>query len=161
MSPAVLRWAARNGIGMQALDELRGLFGLHGGNLMPLPVTGTSEAAVQAVVRLEAARKGVRLFRNNVGALLDSRGVPVRYGLANDSKQVNDVVKSADLIGWRPLLIAPGHVGHYVGQFVSRECKAFDWHYTGNAHEQAQVAWAELVNAGGGDASFCTGEGTL
>ena len=107
MSPAVYQWAARHGVSLQALAELQAVFGMQGGHDLPPEVKGTSEAAVQAAVRLEAARKGVRLFRNNVGALVDSRGVPVRYGLANDSKQLNEVMKSADLIGWRPLLIEP------------------------------------------------------
>ena len=168
MSPAVYQWAVRHGVTMAALQELAGIFGMHGtppagceGHDLPPEVKGTSEAAVQAAVRLEAARKGVRLFRNNVGALIDSRGVPVRYGLANESKQVNEVMKSADLIGWRPLLIEQRHVGQCVALFVSRECKKVGWHYTGDDHEQAQLAWAQLVTSGGGDAAFCTGTGTL
>ena len=161
MSPAVHQWAVRHGVTMAALQELASLFGMHGGHDLPPEVKGTSKAAVQAAVRLEAARKGVRLFRNNVGALVDSRGVPVRYGLANESKQVNEVMKSADLIGWRPLLIEPRHVGTIVAQFVSRECKHPTWHYTGGDREPAQLAWAQLVTAGGGDAAFCTGVGTL
>ena len=161
MSPAVYQWAVRHGVTMAALQELAGIFGMQGGHELPPEIKGTSEAAVQAAVRLEAARKGVRLFRNNVGALIDSRGVPVRYGLANESKQVNEVMKSADLIGWRPLLIEPRHVGTVVAQFVSRECKHPTWHYTGGDREPAQLAWAQLVTAGGGDAAFCTGVGTL
>ena len=161
MTPAVYQWAIRHSVSLAALQELAGLFGMHGGHDLPPEVKGTSEAAVQAAVRLEAARKGVRLFRNNVGALVDSRGVPVRYGLANESKQVNEVMKSADLIGWRPLLIEPRHVGTVVAQFVSREVKAVGWHYTGSDREPAQLAWAQLVTAGGGDAAFCTVVGTL
>ena len=161
MSPAVYQWAARHGVSLQAIHELASLFGMQGGHNLPPEIKGTSEAAVQAAVRLEAARKGVRLFRNNVGSLVDSRGVPVRYGLANDSKQVNEVMKSANLIGWRPLLIEPRHVGTVVAQFVSREVKAVGWHYTGSDREPAQLAWAQLVTAGGGDAAFCTGVGTL
>lgn len=157
----VYQWAIRHGVTMAALQELQALFGMHGGHFLPPTVKGTSEAATQAAVRLEAARKGVRLFRNNVGVLMDATGRPVRYGLANESKQVNDVCKSADLIGWRPVLIGPQHVGQVIGQFVSRECKRPGWHYKGDAHEQAQLAWAQLVAAGGGDAAFCNGEGTL
>jgi hypothetical protein len=157
MNSAVYAWANKHGVSMTALNELQGIFGMHGGHDMPPAAKGNSEAAVQVAVRLEAARKGVRLFRNNVGALIDSRGVPIRYGLANESKQLNQSVKSADLIGWRPVII-----GQYcVAQFVSRECKRVGWHYTGDAHEQAQLAWAQLVTAAGGDAAFCTGEGTL
>lgn len=161
MTPDVYRWAIRHGVGMLALHELADLFRLNGGDPMPPEVKGVSEAAVQSAVRLEAARKGVRLWRNNVGALKDSRGVPVRYGLANDSAQLNRTIKSGDLIGWRPVLITDAHVGSTVAQFVSRECKAVGWRYTGTEHEAAQLAWAKLVTAGGGDAAFCCGTGTL
>jgi hypothetical protein len=161
MNSAINQWAIRNGVSFRALEDLRSIF-----RLIPERVTlpdgeQKGEAFVQSLVRIEAGRKGLRLWRNNVGALLDDRGVPVRYGLANDSKRLNEVVKSGDLIGWRPLLISPLHVGHTLAQFVSRECKAQGWTYTGTEHEQAQLKWAQLVAADGGDAAFCTGEGTL
>lgn len=161
MTPAVYQWAARHGVTMAALQELAGIFGLHGGHDLPPAVKGTSEAAVQAAVRLEAARKGVRLFRNNVGMLMDATGRPVRYGLANDSKQVNEVLKSSDLVGWRPVLIQPHHVGTVIGQTVLRETKKVGWRYTGDAHEKAQLNWLTLGTADGCDAAFCTGVGTL
>lgn len=131
----------------------------------PLPLdapgVGKSEAWAQNEIRLEASEKAVRLFRNNVGVLEDKKGRPVRYGLANDSAQLNHVIKSADLIGVRPVLIEPWHVGLIVGQFVSREVKAPGWQYTGAGREEAQLAWAQLINSCGGDASFATGRGTL
>lgn len=122
---------------------------------------GRSEAAAQVQVRLEASRQGWPLWRNNVGSLRDQRGVPVRYGLANDSPAVNARIKSADLIGIRPITITPAHVGRVVGQFVSREVKAPGWRYSGNAREQAQLAWAQLILSLGGDAAICCGEGSL
>lgn len=85
----------------------------------------------------------------------------MRYGLGNDSPQINAVLKSADLIGIRPVVITAQHVGHTVGQFVSRECKAPGWQYTGTDREVAQLNWARLVNACGGDAAFTTGPGAL
>jgi hypothetical protein len=161
MNPDLNQWALRHDIAPEALAELRHIFGLHGEGLMPLGAEGISEAAVQNVVRLEAARKGVRLWRNNVGALLDQRGTPVRYGLANDSPALNKKIKSGDLIGWRPVLITHGMVGTTIAQFVSRECKRRGWQYTGGEHEEAQLKWAQVVMAEGGDAAFATGEGTL
>lgn len=155
------QWAIRHGVSASALDELQALFGLNGAHVMPEAASGTSETAVQAVVRLEAARRGVRLFRNNVGVLQDDTGRPVRYGLANDSKQVNEAIKSGDLIGFRPVLITHDMVGAVIAQFVSRECKRAGWRYTGKGREAAQMAWAVLVATNGGDAAFCTGEGTL
>lgn len=121
----------------------------------------TSEAGIQSAIRLEASRKGCRLFRNNVGATYTKRGDFIRYGLANDSMAVNGQIKSADLIGIRPVVIQPWMVGHTIGQFLSREIKHAGWRYTGTEREQAQLAWAELILALGGDACFAAGEGTL
>lgn len=131
-------------------------------------MTKESESYVQSAVRLEAARAaGVKLFRNNVGVLLDKTGRPVRYGLANESPDINRVIKSGDLIGWRSVLITHADVGRTIAQFLSRECKAAGWTPAPPtdrhrfAHEQAQRAWANLVNEAGGDAMFATGEGTI
>lgn len=120
-----------------------------------------SESNVQSRVRLEAARKGVRLWRNNVGVLKDQHGRPVRYGLANDSTNVNEVLKSGDLIGWRPVVITQDMVGKTLAVFVSRECKAEDWKWSGDEREVAQARWANLIIADGGDAGFATGDNTL
>jgi len=119
------------------------------------------ERNVQAEVRLEAGRLGIKLWRNNVGVLKDERGVPVRFGLANDSSTLNSTIKSGDLIGWKPVLITQDMVGSTIAQFVSRECKLPGWVYKGNDRERAQLAWIQLILNDGGDADFCTGVGTL
>lgn len=159
MTSDLIGWAIRNRVSQQALAELKALF-----NLDPVAVTvsaGKDESYVQSLVRLEAARKGLKLWRNNVGVLTNDAGVPVRYGLANDSKRLNETVKSGDLIGWRPLVITPAMVGGRIAQFVSRECKRPDWRYTGTDRERAQLRWIEAVVSDGGDAKFCNSEGTL
>ena len=161
MNTQILTWAARHGVTHTALHELAQIFGMHGGHSLPEKMQGASENAIQSLVRLEASRKGVLLFRNNVGVLKDDTGRPVRYGLANDSKEVNRVIKSGDLIGGRPVTIGPEHVGSTILQFVSRECKKGNWRYSGTDHEIAQLNWAQLIVANGGDAGFCAGEGTL
>lgn len=161
MNSAIIQWAIRHHVSQQALAELSLIFGLDGAGTVAEADRGKDEAFVQSLVRLEASRKGVKLWRNNVGVLKNERGTPVRYGLANDSPQLNKVIKSGDLIGWRPLLIASGHVGMTIAQFVSRECKRPNWRYTGNDHEQAQLRWAQAIAKDGGDAGFCNGEGTL
>ncbi len=153
------QWALKHHVSIEALDELRGVFRLD----LPAPAAthGGSEAAVQVRVRLEAAKLGIRLFRNNVGVLMDETGRPVRYGLANESKAVNERIKSADLIGVRPVVITPEHVGQTFGLFVSREIKAAGWRYSGTDRELAQLAWAKMIMSCGGDACFATGEGTF
>lgn len=153
-------WAQRHGISAAALADLAAL-------VVPpppadaVPVASDSEAYAQSLVRLEAAQRGAYLFRNNVGVLQDENGRPVRYGLANDSKALNERLKSSDLIGFRRLTITPDMVGRDVAQFMSREVKARGWTWTGSPREQAQANWINLVLANGGDACFATGEGTI
>jgi hypothetical protein len=122
-----------------------------------------SEAHAQSLVRLEAGRlPGVTLWRNNNGVLLNPAGQPVRFGLANESKQLNETLKSSDLIGWRSVVITPHHVGMTLAVFLARECKPAGWRYHENdAHERAQKNWLDLVSQAGGDAAFATGPGTL
>ena len=151
-------WARRWGISADALLDLRRQMGVD--NAPRIEATNdASESRQQSLIRLDAAANGVWLTRNNVGALLDERGVPIRFGLANESKAQNLAVKSADLIGIRPVLIGPHHVGQTIGQFASVECKKASWHYTGDKHEKAQVAWCEFVLSKGGFACFATGPG--
>ena len=152
-------WAQRWGVPPAAIEDLYRR--LRSASPPPVPMRGTSEAAMQVEVRLEAAQKGVDLYRNNVGALLDQRGVPVRYGLANETKAENQAVKSADLIGWRRVVITPEMVGRPIAQFVSREVKHHGWRWSGDAHELAQARWLLLVAIAGGDAAFASGRGTL
>lgn len=139
-------WAVAYGVNHAALHALRTqVF-----NLDPGPAAlewhGKSEAAVQAGVRLLASQRGNRLWRNNVGALLDERGVPVRYGLANESPQQNKLLKSSDLIG----------IERETGRFLSYECKEPGWRYTGTPREVAQLNWIGLINTLGGRAMFVT-----
>lgn len=150
------QWAARHGISAEALAELTGIIT----DPQSAPI-GQSEAAVQQLVRLEASRLGMRLFRNNVGACKDDTGRVIRYGLCNDSAQMNKAVKSSDLIGIRPVIITPDMVGHTIGQFVAREVKRPGWSYRGTDREVAQQAFGQLVLRLGGDFKFCTGEGSL
>jgi hypothetical protein len=152
-------WAKRWNLPPQAMAELRKIFGIDYAALPP--AEELSEAGVQSRVRLEATTKGLRLWRNNVGATYQRDGSFLRYGLANESGVINSRVKSADLIGIRPVIIQPCHIGATIGQFVSREIKGSQWRYTGTDRERAQLAWAELILSLGGDACFANSEGTL
>lgn len=159
---SIHQWALRWSVPYAAIHELQVLLG---DDTPPLEASaeahGKSEAFAQSQVVLEASQKGVRLFRNNNGALKDDTGRVVRYGLANESKQVNQVIKSGDLIGWRPVVITPAHVGFKIAQFVSREIKKPGWQFTGAGREGPQQMWRDMVNADGGDGAFATGPGTL
>lgn len=161
-------WAKQHGVSALALAELKALMGITALGVMG-PQTHElghgeepgSEGRQQALIRLEAANLKIRLYRNNSGAFVDDNGRQVRYGLANESKQVNEVLKSPDLIGWRRRLITPDMVGMVIGQACMREVKHEGWTYKGDKHERAQLAFIELAVADGCDAAFATGPGTL
>lgn len=149
-------WARAWNIPAAALVDLRMRMGVTMRDA-PTAAGEGSESRMQSLMRLDAARDGVWLTRNNVGCLPNPEtGQPVRYGLANESKSQNEVVKSADLIGIRSVLIGPQHVGTVIGQFVSREVKHEGWHWTGSKREVCQLAWADFVVSKGGDAAIDT-----
>lgn len=141
-------WAERNLVSAHALAELMHILGA------PEPdrrgAKDGSEAAAVALVRLDAGRRGIRLWRNNVGAGHLKDGSFIRWGLANESAAMNAVFKSSDMIG-----IAPD------GRFVAREVKHAGWHYGGTPREVAQLRFIQLINSLGGDAAFATGEGSF
>jgi hypothetical protein len=152
-------WALRHRVPHAALHELLAMFNVHGGEGQPVDrLAGKSEAAVQNNVRLEASKRGMRLWRNNVGG--DHRS-GLRWGLANDTAAVNKVLKSSDLIGIDPAPITPADVGKPRGQFVAIECKDEPWVYTGTEREVAQFNFIKLVVALGGRAMFVNREGML
>ncbi len=160
----LIEWASKWGVPPEALAELRAIMGTHAQGMISNLKKGMSEAAVQQRVRLSAAQQGLLLWRNNVGAY-DPKNPPspgTRWGLANDTKKLNSQVKSSDLIGIKPIVIQPEHVGTIVGQFIARECKKSGWAYgkggkDQQARELAQNNFIELVTAAGGDAKFITG----
>lgn len=161
MISGIHQWAQRHGVSALALNELRLMLGVDysGANVVG---EGYSESRAQSLIRLEAPRFGVRLFRNNVGVLTREDGVPVRFGLANDTSALNRQIKSGDLIGWQRILITAAMVGTFIARFVSRECKPGNWIPNPNdPHEAAQMRWAGLITADGGDARFAQGEGTF
>lgn len=87
-----------------------------------------SEAVVQSEIRAAAGARGILLWRNNVGACKDDTGRIIRYGLGNDSAQVQRRLKSSDLIG----LVKMSYDTHHgdtelVGRFLAVECKAEGW----------------------------------
>lgn len=154
------QWAIKHGVSHVALAELTAMFTEP--NTDPaVNTSGLSEAAVVNNVTVEASRAGARLWRNNVGACKDERGRLIRYGLCNVSKQMNDQLKSSDLVGIKPVLITPDHIGSTIGQFVARECKEGNWKFKGTKHEVAQLRFMELVVGLGGDACFVTCEGSF
>lgn len=155
----LLEWVAKWHIPPEALKELVTTcvhLGPYEGDELK-----TLESEVQRELRLEAARQGKYLFRNNRGAGRMESGNYVRYGLANDSKKLGDEVKSGDLIGVETIFvsmemvldaISQGLPGYKVGRFLSVEVKRPSWKWSGTAEELAQLSWAVRVSAWGGRA---------
>lgn len=126
-----------------------------------------SETGNQSRIVRELSDRGFRLFRNNRGVLLDKRGVPVRYGLANTSEAEGRALKSGDLIGWFPRLVTPDMVGTVIAEFTSIEVKPDGWkppgvgpiedsrgRLTAYGHYVGQKRWADLVVSEGGQGGF-------
>ena len=123
----------------------------------------TKEQKASLNVRAALSREGVTLWRNNVGAGYFRDGTFVRFGLANESKEMNRRLKSSDFIGIRKVTITPEMVGGTIGQFVAREIKPPGWEpgkggSKNRAREEAQQRFIDLINSHGGDADFATGE---
>jgi len=121
----------------------------------PDPVTYLSEAAVQAQIRLDAPYRGAILWRNNNGACLDDTGRMIRYGLGNDSKKLNKVWKSSDLIGITKRIVMPEHIGQEWGIFTAVEVKDPAWKFSpGDKRAVAQLAFGNHVRRMGGLFTF-------
>ena len=134
-------WAARWGINPLALAELRAL---------AIPAVATprasgSESRVSAEIRIGASTVGAMLLRNNSGMAYNPNGQPVRFGLGNDSKKINEVFKSSDLIGFTA-----------EGRFVAFESKEPGWKYRGDEREIGQRNFLDAVIRHNGIAQFVT-----
>lgn len=112
------------------------------------------ETDVSATIRIEGAKRGLDLMRNNSGAFENSSGRWVRFGLGNDSERVSRMRKSSDLIG-----TLDGRWWGYLdvwGLFAAVESKRPGWRYCGDEHERAQLNFINVVRSRGGFACFAT-----
>lgn len=99
------------------------------------------ETPVMQAIRLSIGGiKGIRLFRNSVGALADRFGKWIEYGLGKGT---------SDLIGWKRVIVTPEMVGHPIAVFVAIEVKAPGGR-TNKERMQQQINFLETVAADGG-----------
>ncbi|MCS6946269.1 MAG: VRR-NUC domain-containing protein [Steroidobacteraceae bacterium] len=94
------------------------------------------ESLILTDIRLNVSKGPIRVFRNNVGALMDKHGNYITYGLAPGS---------SDLIGWRTITVTRDMLGAKIAQFLSIEVKSLHGVVT-----QEQQAWLDLVERAGG-----------
>lgn len=115
----------------------------------------SSESAVQSRTREAFAYIGP-VWRNNVGAAEDKTGRQIRYGLGNDSAQLNAVIKSSDLIGITPVsCFVPSLGWSTLGVFTALEVKASGWKFSPTDERAvAQAKFHDIVRQAGGFAGF-------
>ncbi len=124
----------------------------------------SSETVIQQQTRLECARNDLLIWRNNVGACLDNTGRMIRYGLGNDSAQLNAVIKSSDLIGITPVTAFLTSTGRWerLGVFTALEIKASGWRQQPSDERAiAQAKFHAIVREAGGFAGFVTVPGDI
>lgn len=144
----LLTWKRQHRVSDEAIFELLRI--IDPTPLPNVPTIAKSEAAVQSLIQIEAARRGHALWRNNSGACFDQDGRMVRYGLGNTSSKLNAVFKSSDLIG-----IGPD------GRFTAIEVKAPGWCGPKTDHENAQNNFLTTVRALGGIGMFAQSLGDV
>ncbi len=118
----------------------------------------TKEAKASHAVRERCSAWGMRLFRNNSGVLMNDVGIPVRFGLGNESSRTNKELKTGDYVGWTPVAITPEMVGKVIPVFTNVEVKANGFLkkdvYNKNSREYGQDNFNRLVVKYGGIAAF-------
>jgi hypothetical protein len=119
-----------------------------------------SERAIQNEILLAASAAGWVLFRNNSGIGWVGEVIRLKSGdvLIKNPRPLHAglCTGSSDLIGWRPLLIGPEHLGQVVAQFTGVEVK------TPKGRESpAQATFRRVVNEAGGLALVARGPGDL
>lgn len=115
-----------------------------------------NETAVKQRTQLAFANIGP-IWRNNSGAFKDETGRMIRYGLCNDSAQLNKLIKSSDLIGITPVMAFLASTGqwHRLGVFTALEIKETGWHPTPSDERAiAQAKFHDIVREAGGFAGF-------
>lgn len=116
----------------------------------------TTEAPGQQLIRIRAGELNAPLYRNNRGAWHDGAR-SIRYGLGNDSPQMDAIFKTGDLVGWTPLFITPAMIGRVVPVFTNIECKPPGWHLIpSDKRGHAQQTFIDMVLRHGGYAGFAT-----
>jgi len=108
-----------------------------------------NEAQLQAWIRTQAPHHNALLMRNNSGVLVNhDTGRPVRFGVGNDSAQLNSVFKSSDLIGITQHTCDCGKV---YGVFTALEVKTPGWKFNANnpVHVAQNNFLKEVRNRGG------------
>lgn len=110
-------------------------------------IVANAETDLQQRIRLAlGTHPELRIFRNQVGSLPDPRtGRLVQFGLARGS---------ADLIGWRTLVITPEMVGQRIAVFTSLEIKT-----PAGRLAPAQRHWLHAVEGAGGIAGVARSVG--
>ena len=109
-----------------------------------------SESRLMRDAMVLLSRRGDTVFRNQVGTGVFGRFARIEGSgdvVVHNARvaQCGLAVGSADIVGWRPVVVTPDMVGRRVAVFLSIETKA----PRGRATE-AQKNWAATVREAGG-----------
>ena len=119
-----------------------------------------TERAIQNDILLAASGQGWTLFRNNSGIGWVGEVVRLKSGdlLIKNPRPLHAglCVGSSDLIGWRPILVGPEHLGATVAQFCGIEVKTPKGRET-----KEQAHFREVANSAGGLVILARGPGDL
>jgi hypothetical protein len=120
----------------------------------------TRERDLQNTIRLAASEAGLTLWRNNVGTgwAGDATRLPDGSVLIRNPRPLHAglCVGSSDLIGYRPLVITPEHLGTTLAQFAAIEIKA-----DRGRERPEQRHFREVVTAAGGFAIVARSAGEI
>ncbi|QZI87827.1 hypothetical protein SIPHO054v2_p0026 [Vibrio phage 103E44.1] len=121
----------------------------------------TPEAKATINVRARASEWNMKMFRNNSGMLPNpDTGIPVRFGLGNESAKLNKELKSGDLVGFSEITVTPEMVGKKMAVFTNIEVKSLGFVikdvYNKNSREYAQNEFNKLVTNANGIAGFAS-----
>ena len=97
------------------------------------------EKDIQTLIRIEASRCGLTVFRNNVGQGYTVDGAPIKFGLCPGS---------SDLVGWETVTITSAMVGRSIAVFTALEVKTA----TGRIRSDQQ-RFIDIVRQSGGYAA--------
>lgn len=105
----------------------------------------SSETEIRKRIQVLLSENGCTMWRNNTGSLLNSKGIPVKFGLC---------VGSSDLIGLSPVLITKDMVGKTLAVFTAIEIKTEH----GKAATNKQKIFIQHVIDSGGIAGIATSD---
>ncbi len=121
-----------------------------------LPPRKRVESDIQNDIIVASSRiRGVRLARNNVGTLLDRRGIPVTYGLGEGSPDLVGVITFGGLNTCEPATIDEVHAALLHAHDSIALCIAIEVKQPKRYATSEQKAWHAVARKRGIESAVC------